>query len=66
MVDDAARIAQLEAELRRCDERDAAAQRQIDALRDEVEHVRPALAEALEQRSGTNDLLRIIASSTTP
>src|SRR5215217_2198253 len=51
MADDRdARIAQLEAELRRRDERDAAAQRQIAALHDEAERLRPAIAQALEEQ----------------
>jgi hypothetical protein len=51
MTDDAARVAQLEAELRRRDERDAAAQAEIDALR--------------EQQTVTAEVLRVIASAPT-
>ena len=56
MADDRdARIAQLEAEV--------AALREIEAtLTDEVERLRPALAESLEQQTATAEVLRVIAS----
>src|SRR5262249_27727501 len=64
MVDERdARIAQLELELRQRDTRAEAAQRQIDALRHEVERLRPALTEALEQQTATADVLRIVAAA---
>src|SRR5215216_2435779 len=49
MADDAVTVEQLQAELRRRDERDAAAQAEIDALR--------------EQQTATAEVLRVIASS---
>src|SRR4051794_5456258 len=57
MADDPyARIAQLEAEVAALREREA-------TLTHEVEHLRPALAESLEQQTATAEILRVIASS---
>jgi len=56
MADDAARIAHLEAE-------NAALRVERDGLVEEVQHLRPALTEALEQQTATADVLRVIASS---
>src|SRR5215212_10256398 len=58
MADDAARIAQLEAEVAVLREREA-------TLTQEVEHLRPALAESLEQQTATAEVLRAIASAPT-
>ena len=59
MADDLhARIAQLEAEVAALREREA-------TLTHEVEHLRPALAEALEQQTATAEILRVIATSVT-
>ena len=56
MADDAARIAQLEAENAALREREA-------TLTDEVGRLRPALVEAVEQRAATAEVLRVIAAS---
>ena len=56
MADDAARIAQLEAAL-------AALRIERDGFADEVQLLRPALTEALEQQTATAEVLRTIASS---
>jgi two-component system, NtrC family, sensor kinase len=56
MADDATRIAQLEAEVAGLREMEA-------ALTQQVERLRPALAEALEQQTATAEVLRAIASS---
>src|SRR5438874_483561 len=58
MADDAARIAQLKAELRQFRERDAAAQQEIFALRDANQTLG-------EQQTATAEVLRVIASSPT-
>src|SRR5215212_4229596 len=58
MADHAGRIAQLEAENAALREREA-------TLTHEVERLRPALAESLEQRTATTEVLRVIASSPT-
>src|SRR5262245_13987573 len=57
MADDRdARIAQLEAENAALRERDS-------DLRNEVQHVRSALSEALAQQTATSEILRAIAAS---
>jgi hypothetical protein len=59
MADDPyARIAQLEAELAASHSREA-------DLSGEVERLRPALSEALEQQTATAEVLRVIASAPT-
>jgi hypothetical protein len=59
MADDPyARIAELEAELAASHSREA-------DLTGEVERLRPALSEAVEQQAATADVLRVIASSPT-
>ena len=55
MADDAARIAQLKADL-------GQARSEARTWRAEAEHRDRALAEALDQQLATSDLLRIIAS----
>jgi len=63
MADDAARIAQLQAELTESRERDAVAQAEITSLRAEVGQRDRALIEALEQQTATSEILRVIATS---
>ncbi len=60
MADDAARVEQLEAELRRVRDRHAV---EVAALRHDLEQRDGALAEALEQQSATAEVLRVIAAS---
>src|SRR5688572_29652419 len=60
MADDAARIAQLEAELRRVDALRAA---EVAALGAQLNQSRAERDEALEQQTATVEILRIIASS---
>jgi signal transduction histidine kinase len=56
MADDAERVAQLEAAL-------AALRIERDGFADEVQRLRPALTEALEQQTATAEVLRVIAST---
>src|SRR3954451_23480567 len=65
MADDAAKIRQLEAEVRMLRERDATAQAKILALRDKLEQSDRALTEALEQQTALGEVLRVIASKPT-
>src|SRR5215212_6808925 len=63
MADDAARIAQLEAEVAGLREREATLAAANAALAQEVEHLRPTLVEAPEQQTVTAEVLRVIAGS---
>ena len=64
-MDDAARIAQLEAELRQaCEEIGSLRQRETDLV-GEVERHAQARAEAVDQQIATAEVLRVIASSPT-
>ena len=65
MADDAARIAQLEAELQRRDAELRDARAENAALRADGEQRDRALSEALEQQTATAEVLRVIASSPT-
>ena len=65
MADDAARVVELEAEVRRLRERDAAAQAEIDALQGEVGRGARALDEVRQQQTATIGILRSLASSPT-
>ena len=65
MADDAARVVELEAEVRRLRERDAAAQGEIDALQGEVGRGARALDEVRQQQTATIGILRSLASSPT-
>jgi len=60
-----ARIAELEAELQQSRGEIAALRSERDGLADEVERLRPALTESLEQQAATAEVLRVIASSPT-
>src|SRR4051794_4484984 len=63
MADDAARIAQLEAELAQRDAELRGARDENAALRSEGERRDRALAETVEQQTALGDVLRIIASA---
>src|SRR4051794_4241139 len=66
MADDReARIAQLEAELRRSQELEAGAQTELRSIREREGSLATQLSEALGQQSATAEVLHVIAASPT-